>query len=151
MDAVKAIESFTMVAMDEIRIKVRLTNAMDEMLARRGQLPLDQVRSSVVDALVDTGAVRSVLPPQIVQELGLQIRGQRVAEYADGRKESVGVTEPVVIECLHRDTLEEALVLGDAVLIGQTVLEKLDLLADCANRRLIANPAHPNQPVSMVK
>jgi clan AA aspartic protease len=137
--------------MGEIRIKVKLTNAMDEALARRGQLPLAQVRSTDVDALVDTGAVRCVIPPQIAQELGLQIRGTRVAEYAEGRKEPVGVTEPLVVECLRRDTLEEALVLGDEVLIGQTVLEKLDLLADCANGRLIPNPAHPDQPVSKVK
>src|SRR5262245_22990261 len=111
--------------MGSVRIKAKLTNAIDEALARRGSLSADLVRSSVVDALVDTGAVRSVIPPQVVQELGLQIRGQRVAEYADGRKEPVGVTEPLVIECLNRDTLEEALVLGDEVLIGQTVLEKL--------------------------
>lgn len=137
--------------MGEIRIKARLTNAIDEALARRGQLAPDQVRTCEVDALVDTGAVRCALPPQIVQELGLQIRGQRVAEYADGRKEPVGVTEPIVIECMKRDTLEDALVLGDEVLIGQTVLEKLDLLADCANRRLIPNPAHPNQPVTKMK
>ena len=55
------------------------------------------------------------------------------------------------VECLRRDTLEEAMVLGDEVLIGQTVLEKLDLLADCANQRLIPNPAHPDQPVTKVK
>ena len=64
---------------------------------------------------------------------------------------SVGVTEPLVVECLNRDTLEDALVLGDEVLIGQTVLEKLDLHADCANQRLIPNPAHPNQPVTKVR
>ena len=137
--------------MGEIRIKVKLTNAIDEALARRGQLKPEQVRSYELNALVDTGAVRSVVPPQVLEQLGLQLRGQRVAEYADGRKEPVGVTEPLIIECLQRDTLEEALVLGDEVLIGQTVLEKLDLLADCANGRLVPNPAHPNQPVSMVK
>jgi len=137
--------------MGEIRVKVKLTNALDEALARRGQLTPQQVRSSEVDALIDTGVVRSVVPPQVAQDLGLQIRGQRVAEYADGRKEPVGVTEPLIIEYLQRDTLEEALVLGDEVLIGQTVLEKLDLVADCANRRLIPNPAHPNQPVTKVK
>ena len=137
--------------MGEIRTKVTLTNALDEALARRGKLPPEEVRRIEVDALVDTGAIRTVIPPQLVQELGLAIRGQRVAEYADGRKESVGVTEPLVVECLHRDTLEEALLLGDDVLVGQTVLAKLDLLADCANRRLIPNPAHPNQPVTMVK
>lgn len=49
------------------------------------------------------------------------------------------------------ETLEEALVLGDEVLIGQTVLEKLDLHADCANQRLLPNPAHPDQPATKVK
>ncbi|HXE53609.1 MAG TPA: aspartyl protease family protein [Tepidisphaeraceae bacterium] len=137
--------------MGEIRVRAKLTNAVDEALARRGQLSPDQVRSTEVDAVVDTGAVRTVIPPQVVQELGLQLRGQRVAGSADGRKEPVGVTEPLIIECLRRDTLEDALVLGDEVLIGQTVLEKLDLLADCANRRLIPNPAHPDQPVTKVK
>jgi hypothetical protein len=63
----------------------------------------------------------------------------------------VDVTEPVIFQRDGRDTLEEALVLGDEVLIGQTILEKLDLLADATNRRLIPNPAHPDQPVSKVK
>ena len=74
-----------------------------------------------------------------------------VEEGADGRQEAVGATEPVVIELEGRDTLEEALVLGDEVLIGQTVLEKIDMLVDCANRRLVPNPDHPDQPVSKVK
>jgi hypothetical protein len=52
---------------------------------------------------------------------------------------------------MGRDTMEEALVLGNEVLIGQTILEKLDLLADCARQRLIPNPEHPEQPVSKVK
>jgi hypothetical protein len=41
---------------------------------------------------------------------------------------------------------------GDEVLIGQVILEKLDLLVDCKkNRRLIPNPAHPDYPVAMIK
>jgi len=104
-----------------------------------------------VEAFGDTGAVHSVIPMQVMEKTGVLSRGPRVAEYADGRTESVPVTEPIVFEIMGRDTLEEALVLGDEVLIGQTVLEKLDLLADCANRCLIPNPAHPDQPVSKVK
>jgi clan AA aspartic protease len=101
--------------------------------------------------MVDTGAVRTVIPSHVAQRLGLASRGQRVVEYADGRKEAVDVTEPVVISILERDTLEEALVLGDEVLIGQTVLEKLDLMVDCNSRRVVPNPAHPDQPVTKVK
>jgi len=137
--------------MGEVRVKVRLVNAVDEALVRRNMLKEEEIRVYQADALVDTGAVRSVLPPHVVERLGLALRGRRVAEYADGRKEAVGVTEPLIIEIESRDTLEEALVLGDEVIIGQTVLEKLDLFIDCVNQRLIPNPAHPDQPVSKVK
>jgi clan AA aspartic protease len=136
--------------MGEVRAKFTITNALDEALARRGHMRPAEVRSYEADGLIDTGAVRSVLPPNVVQQLGLAIRGQRVAEDADGRKEMVGVTEPVVFDWHGRDTLEEALVLGDEVIVGQTVLEKLDLLPDCAGRQLIANPVHPDQPVTKV-
>lgn len=137
--------------MGEVRVKARLTNAVDEALVQRGMLSPEQVRRYEADALVDTGAVRVVLPAHVVVRLGLEIRGQRVAEYADGRKETVSVTGPFVVELEGRDTLEEALVLGDEVLIGQTVLEKLDLFVDCQGRRLVPNPAHPDQPVTKVK
>lgn len=137
--------------MGEIRTKVTLTNAVDDALALMGKLPTDEVRRMEVEAIVDTGAIASVLPIHVVEQLGLLIRGHRVAKYADGRNDSVGVTSPVTFEILTRNTIEEALVLGDEVLIGQTVLEKLDLLADCAGQRVIPNPAHPNQPVLNVR
>lgn len=76
---------------------------------------------------------------------------KQVAEYADGRREEVDVTEPVFIELMGRHTVEEALVLGDEVVIGQTVLEKTDLFVDCRQRRLLPNPAHPDQPVLQVE
>ena len=137
--------------MGEVRVTVKLTNASDEVLRRQHKLPERKVRTYEAQALVDTGAVRTVIPPEVVKRVGVGIRGQRVAEYADGRKESVGVTEPLLVEIMGRDTVEEALVLGDEVLIGQTVLEKLDLHVDCANQRVIPNPAHPDQPVTKVK
>lgn len=137
--------------MGEIRVKVRLTNAVDESLARRGRLKEAEIRVYEADAMVDAGAVRSVIPNHVLQRLGVAVRGERVAEYADGRCDTVGVSGPIVFELQGRDTLEEALVLGNEVLIGQTVLEKLDLLADCQGRRLIPNPAHPDQPVTKVK
>jgi predicted aspartyl protease len=137
--------------MGEVRVKVRLTNAVDEDLVRRGALAPEQVRTCEADALVDAAAVRTVVPAQVVARLGLATRGQQMAEYADGRREAVSVTGPLVVELEGRDTLEEALVLGDKVLIGQTVLEKLDLFVDRQGRRLVPNPAHPDRPVTKVK
>jgi clan AA aspartic protease len=137
--------------MGAIRVKVLLTNAFDVALHRRKKLKKSDVRSYEADALVDTGAVRSVIPPHVMQQLGVLAKSKQVVEYADGRKEIVEITEPIRFELLGRDTDENALVLGDEVLIGQTILETLDLLADCANRRLLPNPAHPDQPVTKVK
>lgn len=137
--------------MGAVRVKVRLTNAVDEGLVRRGMLRPEQVRTYEADALVDTGAVRTVLPPDVASHLGLGEFGQQVVQYADGRTEAVRLTEPVSIELEGRRTVEAALVLGDELLIGQTVLETLDLFVDCHGRRVIRNPAHPDQAVTPVK
>ena len=136
--------------MGEIRVKVLLTNATDASLHRQKKLAKKKIRTYEADALVDTGAVRSVVPSHVLEKLGVGVRGKRVAEYADGRQEEVGISESILFDILGRDTVDDALILGDEVLIGQTILEKLDLLADCANRRLVPNPAHPDQPVNKV-
>ena len=103
------------------------------------------------EALVDTGAVRCALPPFVVQHLGLARVSRYMAQYAAGRLDEVDLTEPFFLDIMGRLTSEAALVLGDEVLIGQTTLEKLDLLVDCQRQRPVPNPAHPDQPVSQVK
>src|SRR5258708_4502834 len=130
--------------MGEVRAEVRLTNAVDEALAQQGRLPTAEIRVHQSSALVDTGAVRSAIPASVMEELGLFARAQRVVEFADGRKGAVGVTGPILFEVDQRETLEEALVLGDEVIIGQTILGKLDLFVDCGGNRLVPNPAHPD-------
>jgi clan AA aspartic protease len=138
-------------AMGEVRVEVRLINATDVSLAIAKQLPVDQVRTYAADAMVDTGAVCTVIPQHVVNQLGLPVVGQRVATMADGTRNTVNVVAPIQIEILGRSTFEEALVLGDEVLIGQTVLEKTDLLVDCANAKIVPNPAHPDQPITKLK
>ncbi len=137
--------------MGEVRVKVKIINAIDEGLFRRGKLSKAEIRTYETDALVDTGAVPSVLPIEIVQTLGLDLIRQERAIYANNSGENVDVTEPVTFEILGRRVTEEALVLGDEVLIGQIALERTDLLVDCPNQRVIRNPAHPDQAVMKVK
>ena len=137
--------------MGEVKTRVTLTNAVDEGMAHRGKLDSEEVRTQTVEAMVDTGAVNSVLPPSLADRLGLRRKSHQMVEYADGRREEVDVTDGVLIEILGRSVYEECLILGDEVLIGQTVLEKTDLHVDCRSRRLVPNPAHPYQPVVKVK
>lgn len=137
--------------MGEVKIPVVLTNATDHTLVRRGQLKAEEARSVQVEALVDTGAVNCVLPAFVADELGLERVFSQVAQYADGRCEEVDVTDAVLVDIKGRKANEECLVLGDEVLIGQTALEKMDLHVDCRSRRVLPNPAHPNQPVVKVR
>ena len=137
--------------MGEVRIQTKLINALDRALARRGKIAESEIRFYEADALIDTGAVSSVVPANVMAQLGLQSDGQRVAEYADGRNDVVELTEPITFSIFGRETTEGAMVLGDEVIIGQTILEVLDLQVDCRNQKLIPNPAHPDQPIVKIK
>ena len=88
--------------MGEVRVKATISNALDEALARRGQIPSGEIRSYEADALVDTGAVRSVLPIHVVQLLGLAIVDKARATYANDAAEDIDVTEMVGITLLGR-------------------------------------------------
>ncbi|MBE9161556.1 MULTISPECIES: clan AA aspartic protease [Microcoleaceae] len=136
--------------MGAVRVKVKLTNAIDEELVKRGLLNPNLLRVYEAEALIDTGAVRTAIPVEVCEHLGLRIRSQEIAKYADGRQETVGLTGPMIIEMAGRETIEAAMVLGDIVLIGQTVLETLDLLVDWKNQRLVPNPENPERAVLRV-
>ena len=144
-------DSSNLSVVGEVRVRVKLSNAGDEVLVRRGLLPAEKVRRYEADALVDTGAVRSVLPLHVAEQLGLAIVGKARATFANDLTEVFDLTEVVGIEVNGRRTTEETLVIGSEVLIGQTVLESLDLFVDCVNRQVTGNPAHPDQPVIKIK
>lgn len=59
-----------------------------------------------------------------------------VSKLADGSDVRVSVCGSIEFEIMGRRTAEEAYVMGDEVLIGQTTLEATDLLVDCKEQRL---------------
>ena len=128
--------------MGEVRVSVKLSNIVDLELAARGERILP--RELEVSAIVDTGAVRSVIPARLAEALGLRVFPGRGATLADGRRVEAGRAEGLRFEILGRVTSEDAIVLGDEVLIGQTTLESTDLVVDCANRRVFPNPDNPS-------
>jgi predicted aspartyl protease len=134
----------------QVKIEITLRNARDVVMTRLGHLPPEQVHTYTTQGLIDTGATRSVLPPFVAERLGLIRLSRTEARYANGLLEEVDVTEPFLVEILGRETSDDAMVLGEDVSFGVTILEKLDLLVDCTHQRLIPNPAHPDQPVFRV-
>ena len=62
--------------MGEVHVRVRLSNPADLEQAAQGLIDKEKVRSYEVEALVDTGATRSVIPPEILHQLGVSIHRQ---------------------------------------------------------------------------
>jgi clan AA aspartic protease len=133
--------------MGQVHVRILLTNYREALLARLGQFDTNQVHRYETEALIDTGAVRSAIPAAVADRLGL-IRLRRTdAQYADGRVEEVDMTEVFTVEMLGRQTETAAMVLGEHILIGVTVLEELDLMVDCQRNRLVPYQGTPDQPV----
>ena len=92
---------------------------------------------------MDTGAVKCVVPTAVMRQLGLTSVEKSPVKYPDGRVEFVEKTGPITVRIQGRQSNEDAYVLGDEILIGQTALESMDLRVDCLNQTLIQNPEHP--------
>ena len=136
--------------MGEIVVSVGLENYVDRSNARSG-FRTEPVRRARVDGVVDTGAVMLVLPRNVVERLGLDPLRTAVVTYADERRDERPVAGPVAIEVCDRFMVTECVVgpPSSEALIGQIVLEGLDLIADCANRTL--TPRTPDYPTLKLK
>ncbi|MCY4076134.1 MAG: retroviral-like aspartic protease family protein [Acidobacteria bacterium] len=133
--------------MGEIAVEFELENPVDRGIVERGLSEEASVRRTRVQGIVDTGAIMLVLPQNVVERLGLQIQETVVVRYADDRREERPMAGPVTVRIGDRSMRTDCLVgppRGE-VLIGQVVLETLDLIADSANRRL--TPRRPDYPL----
>lgn len=139
--------------MGEIVASVELENTADRNIASEGLRDESTIRRTTVDGVVDTGAVMLVLPENVVGRLGLKTQRQVVVSYADERKETRPVAGPVTIRIGNRFMISECVV-GPPLsepLIGQIVLEALDLVADCTNRTVAPRPESPDSPLLKLK
>jgi predicted aspartyl protease len=69
--------------MGEVRAARLLENQRDRVLADAGYLEAARVRRVEVDALVDTGAVLTLLPQDVVEALGLPLDGKIIVTLAN--------------------------------------------------------------------
>ena len=139
--------------MGEISVSVALENTADRNIADAGLRDESTIRRTRVDGVVDTGAVMLVLPENVVDRLGLERQRKVVVSYADDRRESRSVAGPVTIHIGDRFMITECVV-GPPLsepLIGQIVLEALDLIADCTNRTVAPRPESPDYPLLKLK
>ncbi len=135
--------------MGEIVVDVELQNAEDRAMANKGILRETEIRRATVSAVADTGALMLALPEDVVERLGVEVVGSGTFAYADGRRGELPIAGPLTVHIGDRWTFARCVVVppGADPLIGQLVMEELDLVADCRNRTLGPRPESPDVPV----
>lgn len=119
--------------MGKVTEKVKLTTLFD---------PLRVVE---IDTVVNTHTIMAVLPQNIVDELGLKKIRETKVRYTNNKTESKSFYGVVTMEIKGRTGNFNVLarVEGSQPLMGQAVLEILDIVVDSKTRRLIPNPESP--------
>ena len=135
--------------MGEIVVNVELENDRDRALFEDGYRRESEIRHARIQAVADTGAIMLALPQDVVSLLGLEHTDSVSATLADGSRYEMPVVERVSIRIGTRRMLTDAVVVpsGADALIGQIVMERLDLIADCANQTLTPRPESPDRPL----
>jgi len=128
--------------MGEVRAKAVVANPV-----KAGELPIE------VDCLVDTGAVMLMLPKDVVSKLGIPITGRALVTLANEQPDEMDIAGPLRVTIGDRKTHCDCLVgpiLGEP-LIGQLLLESLDLIVDPQRKLLMPRPESPAYPSYKLK
>ncbi len=139
--------------MGEVKVSLLVENAFDRERYLEGELPEEKIRLVEIKALVDTGATMLMLPQEITEKLGLRIRGKVIVTYADERKEELYRAGIITVRIGERDTDVDCVVghPNSEALVGQIILEAMDLLVDCTKQELVPRPESPYLPLLKLK
>ena len=133
--------------MGEVRAKVKFINIFDEYLKK------EKIRQFELDCLIESGAVITLLPKEVADLLELPGSGSVIVTFADERKEQLKKVGPVKIQIGDRSGNFDCVVgpPNCEPLIGQIVLEELDLIIDTKDQKLIVRPGSPFLPLVKMK
>ncbi len=134
-----------------VHAEIKLINAGDLEVARRGFMNREEVRRMTVNALVDSDVYMMVVPEHVRLQLGLETVEYSEAEYASGAMESVPVVGPIVIKFANRRTVADAMVLGNQVLLGSIPMGAMDVVIHPRTQTLMVDPENPTMPKMIVK
>jgi predicted aspartyl protease len=139
--------------MGEVRAKLVLENQGDRILAEAGHLDSARVRRVELDALVDTGAVMTLLPQDVVDALGLPLNGKLIFTLANNDRIELTRTRLLSLTAMDRQMDTDCLAGPPQCepLVGQLVLERLDLIVDPIKRVISPRPESPFLPSLKLK
>ena len=132
--------------MGKVVIKALLSNNQDLTRLADGRIVVDQVRQQEQELIVDTGARAVGLPLSIIERLGLPPTRKVTVTLSDGSRQERQLYGELRVQVGDRDDVFSCVAKpeGAPLLLGQLVLEALDLVVDCGRQRLIPNPEAPD-------
>ncbi len=100
--------------------------------------PLRPEKQIQLEGLVDTGALFTQVPQDLVSQLGITAAGTRAVHYADGTKDVVPVAKAdISVNGVETATMVLCGKPNSLILLGATTLETLGLGVDPIHKRLI--------------
>ena len=138
--------------MGQVITTITVTNFIDLVMAERGFIAAEEVRSVILDnVVVDTGATLLSLPAPIISQLSLRQVGERDVETSAGiKKGRIFAGAQIIVE--GREGRFDCLELPEgvsAVLLGVIPMEELGLEPNLKNRRLRVLPMNNQQTYLM--
>ena len=132
--------------MGKVVTKALLSNNQDLTRLADGRIVVDQVRQQEQELIVDTGARAVGLPLSIIEQLGLPATRKVTVTLSDGSRQERQLYGELRVQVGDRDDVFSCVAKpeGAPLLLGQLVLEALDLVVDCGRQRLIPNPEAPD-------
>lgn len=139
--------------MGEIRVDIILENDRDIFLFNEGKIKKEQIRNVKLNALVDTGAVMLLLPQDVVEALGLEKIDRAIVTLANEEKIEFDVAGTLSLVIGNRKMKTDCLIGPPQCepLVGQLILERLDLILDPLKHTITPRPESPYLPSLKLK
>lgn len=112
---------------------------------------LPELEAVEIEALADTGAVHTCIPPRVQMQLKLDPVEEKEVTLADGSRKFVPYVGPIELRYQNRVGFTGAVVMGDQPLLGAIAMEDMDLIVIPKTRKVIVNPDSPHVASSIVK
>jgi len=131
--------------MGTVYSEINLINLEDKLNAKNGSIREQDIRSTTVTAMVDTGSWTLVINEEVREKLGLSLTGIVEKTYlADGTEIDYNMAGPLEVWWKDRKVILDALLIpnSEEVLLGSIPLLAMDLIIDPRkeNLTLIAAP-----------
>ncbi|BAY23198.1 hypothetical protein NIES2100_29620 [Calothrix sp. NIES-2100] len=138
--------------MGNVTTSITITNRIDQILAERGFIPPEQIRTITLhDVLVNICATRLCLPKNIIFDLGLPFQGEVDVKIATGVQKAL-IFKMLNLSVEGREGTFNCIELpeGSDPLLGLIPLEDLGLEPDLQNQKLRVLPVEGKDTYLMV-